>query len=220
MPKVQLPPRKVSKRHLIGNSRFTSSGVAIAETQTIVTATNELLQDSIFDNEKIVQPYTFGAVRFMTGEGYAPLATIATAKTIIYTEQTIISKDVFIQKGVTSSHILPRNKGIYRVSAYCLVTPENASATAWTSHELQLWRNGAFYSMLDAEQLVTTFGIVQNYYKLFAVLKGTDIIALEPNDYISIVYIYNGALNFGINDYMQSYVTIEYINNQYEEIIV
>ncbi len=217
---VRGKPRKVSKRHRIGNSRQGGSGSVQLTTQETAQKTAELIQESIFNQDKIIQPYVFGAARFLTGEGYTPLATIATAKTITYVEQTIISKDVFIQKGLNADHFLPRNKGIYRISAYCLVTPENASATAWTSHELQLWRNGAFYSMLDAEQLVTTFVIVQNYYKLFAVLKGTDIIALEPNDYISIVYLYNGALNFGINDYMQSYVTIEYINNQYEEIIV
>lgn len=216
---VRGKPRKVSKRHRIGNSRQGGSGSVQLISQQTAEETAVLIEESIYNSEQIILPYVSGAVRYMTGEGYAPTAISGSPLLLTFSEQTIISKDVYVQKGINSNQFLPRNKGIYRVSAFCLVTPESPPLLAWTSHELQLWKNGAFYSYLDANTLVTTFGIVQNYYDVFDVLKGTDIIALEPNDNISIVYLYNGATNMGVNDYAKAYVTIEYINNQYEEII-
>jgi hypothetical protein len=71
---------------------------------------------------------------------------------------------------------------------------------------------------LDANTLITSFGITQNYYDGFDVLQGTDTIELQPNDYIEIRYLFTGTLPMGGTDEIGGYLNINYITHKAETI--
>jgi hypothetical protein len=190
------------------------SSIISAQTNLQAATTKKYKHELIKRKRKIVLPIVYGVERYAMGAMYAPAPTSATLTPLFYTTQTIKSNDLFILRN--GSKFFPTRKGTWRIKATCLVTPNAPATIAWLSDELQLFKNGVFYSYLDVQQLVTTFGIVQNYYDLFSHLQGSDFIEMQNGDYFEIKYIYTGGTNMGLTDYFSGYINIEYLTNQSE----
>jgi hypothetical protein len=202
------------------NAYYENSLSSIVSVQTdLQAATSKKYKHELIKRKrKIILPLVYGVERYKMGDNYAPSPTSGNFKELYYVTNTIKSNDAFILRN--GSKFYPTRKGIWSVSATCLVTPNSAAALAWSSHELHLYKNGVFYSILDANTLVTTFGIVQNYYDIFDQLQGTDILEINPNDYFEIKYAYTSttATNMGVTDYFSGYINIQYLTNQSETI--
>lgn len=213
-----LKPRSISKRHILGNKLSAGGGGASVVTQQAETeqAVRELQSEVYLNNDHIHLPIIYGIERYKTNTNYTPLVAPSAVHKIVFGTKVIKSNDIYIDK--VGAKIYPKVKGIYKIRCNCLATPANAANTAWTSHELYLYKNGSFYSYLDANTLITSFGVTQNYYDGFDNLQGSDFIYLEPNDYIEIGYLFLGTLAFGVTDYLTAYINIEYLTNKAEEL--
>lgn len=213
MPKVENRPRKISKRHFIGMRQ--GGGISVISPQSITSRNTFDLATHLRSKRKQISPVVYGIERYKTTDPYSPAVAPGSFVTMNYNTQVIKSKDLFIYADTTGK-FYPKKKGTWQITATLLATPNSAVTLAWTSHELHLYKNGAFYSILDANTLVTTFGIVQNYYDNYDMLQGTDVIHFDTNDYFEIKYSFSGAAPMGVGDTLGGYLTIEYLTNQTE----
>jgi len=217
MPRVKGQPRTISKRHLIGNRQGGGGGVSITAPQTEIQEKVKKLETEVYlNNDHIHLPLNYGIERYQTATNYAPILAPSAVHKIVFGTHVIESQDIYIDR--VGAKFYPKVKGIYKIRCNCLATPANAATTQWTSHELYLYKNGVFYSYLDANTVITAFGVGQNYYDGFDNLQGSDFVYLEPNDYIEIGYLFLGLLPFGLTDYLTAYINIEYLTNKSKEL--
>jgi hypothetical protein len=218
MPLTKGKYKQIGKRHYIGDKGGISGSATTAINTTVTKIESNVKSgaNQLRRKKKLSLPIRYGTERHETITNYAPVWTNNTLYTVVYGDKTIQSNDLLIYKYGDKYYC--KKSGVWRIDAFLLNTPNNASALTWTDHSLYLYKNGVIYSTLDSNTVYTAFGIGQNYYDLYDTLKGQDLIELNENDYIEIKYQFTAGQPLGATDYIYSRLLITYENKQGETI--
>lgn len=134
---------------------------------------------------------------------------------IRFSTTSIISKNISL---LENTQLYPNVANTYNVHAFYQVIIYAPNTTLMTSIDLQLFKNGAFYSTLDSKLMFVPIPLYATYYFPVATLNGTDDIELKVGDYIEIRMVYTllgggRPLTAAAPDQHRGYLNIKYYNN-------